>query len=150
MRRREFIAGFGGAVAWPFAARAQRAALPVIGYLGTGTARSTGIDLDGFRQGLAERPDPISPVERGRADDYSQCVSLRGARKDRAPCCSQCHIATVPSTYGGFRSYGSIACMFVIMGAFARLEDVQERADGAVEAGDGACGKLAQYALNLL
>ena len=54
MRRREFIAGFGGAVAWPFAARAQRAALPVIGYLGTGTAGSTGIDLDGFRQGLAD------------------------------------------------------------------------------------------------
>ena len=31
----------------------------------------------------------------------------------------------------------------LIMGAFPRLEDVQERADGAVEAGDGACGKLA-------
>ena len=49
--------------------------------------------------------------------------------------------------YSGFRSYGSIACMFVIMGAFPRLEDVQERADGAVEAGDGACGKLAQVRL---
>ena len=49
--------------------------------------------------------------------------------------------------YSGFRSYGSIACMFVIMGAFPRLEDVQERADGAVKAGDGACGKLAQVRL---
>ena len=39
-----------------------------------------------------------------------------------------------PANYSGFRSYGSIACMFVIMGAFPRLEDVQERADGAVEA----------------
>ena len=37
--------------------------------------------------------------------------------------------------------------MFVIMGAFPRLEDVQERADGAVEAGNGACGKLAQVRL---
>ncbi len=50
-------------------------------------------------------------------------------------------------SYSGFRSYGSIACMFVIMGAFPRLEDVQERADGAVEAGDGACGQLAQVRL---
>ena len=47
----------------------------------------------------------------------------------------------------GFRSYGSIACMFVIMGAFPLLEDMQERADGAVEGGDGACGKLAQVRL---
>ena len=45
--------------------------------------------------------------------------------------------------YSGFRSYGSIACMFVIMGAFPRLEDLQERADGAVEAGNGACGSAA-------
>jgi hypothetical protein len=49
--------------------------------------------------------------------------------------------------YSGFRSYGSIACMFVIMGAFPRLEDVQERADGAVEDGNGTCGKLAQVRL---
>jgi putative ABC transport system substrate-binding protein len=52
MRRREFIAGLGSAVAWPVVARAQQA-MPVIGYLGTGSAGSTTIDLEGFRQGLA-------------------------------------------------------------------------------------------------
>jgi putative tryptophan/tyrosine transport system substrate-binding protein len=55
MRRREFIAGIGSAVAWPLAARGQQLAVPVIGYLNDGTTLDAAREnIAAFRQGLAE------------------------------------------------------------------------------------------------
>jgi putative tryptophan/tyrosine transport system substrate-binding protein len=52
--RRALITLLGGAVAWPLAARAQQAPLPVIGYLSArGPDESTHL-LGGFLRGLAE------------------------------------------------------------------------------------------------
>jgi putative ABC transport system substrate-binding protein len=54
MRRREFIAGLGSAAAWPVAARAQQAAMPVIAILRLGPVTPAGPGSAAFRQGLAE------------------------------------------------------------------------------------------------
>jgi putative tryptophan/tyrosine transport system substrate-binding protein len=53
-RRREFISLLGGAAAWPLVARAQQAAIQVIGFLHVGTAGDIPRALAGFRQGLKE------------------------------------------------------------------------------------------------
>jgi putative tryptophan/tyrosine transport system substrate-binding protein len=74
MRRREFIAGIS-AVALPLAARAQQAALPVIGFLHTGSPEVTPSLVVGFRQGLNET---------GFIDGRNVTIEFRWAYNDNA------------------------------------------------------------------
>src|SRR5437870_4292295 len=52
--RRYFVSCLGGAVAWPLAARAQQAVMPVIGFLHPASVHAAGDQLRAFHQGLKE------------------------------------------------------------------------------------------------
>jgi putative ABC transport system substrate-binding protein len=54
MRRRDFISLVGGMAGWPFAARAQRPTLPLIGYLSSRSPDDTRHLLAAFLRGLGE------------------------------------------------------------------------------------------------
>ena len=54
MRRREFIGLVGGAAAWPVSARAQQAAIPVVGFLNPRAATDAPQFTAAFRQGLKD------------------------------------------------------------------------------------------------
>jgi putative ABC transport system substrate-binding protein len=80
VKRREFIAGLGIAAAWPLAARAQRPAMPVIGYLGPQSA-------DGARRLSTVSFFLLGLKEAGYVEGQNVAVEYRWAedQSDRFP-----------------------------------------------------------------
>jgi len=79
VRRREFITLLGGAAAaWPFAACAQPAAMPVVGFLHPASVHAAGDQLRAFHQGMKEA---------GFVDGENVAIEYRWAdnRTDRLP-----------------------------------------------------------------
>src|SRR5215469_5437061 len=54
LRRRQFMTLLGGAAAWPIAASSQQSAMPVIGYLHSGSPSPYAHLVVAFHQGLKE------------------------------------------------------------------------------------------------
>src|ERR1700747_2727954 len=54
LRRREFIAGLGGAAAWPLAAQAQQRGMPGVGFITAGSAETYADNVAAFRKGLSQ------------------------------------------------------------------------------------------------
>jgi putative tryptophan/tyrosine transport system substrate-binding protein len=77
MRRREFIAGLGGAAVWPLGLDAQSPAIRRIGYVWIG-ARGTEVNAAGLSQGLIDQGYLIGrdvTIEDRYADGYAERIS---------------------------------------------------------------------------
>jgi putative tryptophan/tyrosine transport system substrate-binding protein len=120
MRRRDFIRGISGAVAfWPLAARAQQPARPLIGFLDVRSLETMGDRLDAFRQGLRDT---------GYVEDDNVIVAYRWAenRSDRLPelAADLVHLkAAVIATVGPPAAFAAKAVTNAIPIVFVAAED---------------------------
>jgi putative ABC transport system substrate-binding protein len=76
--RRELLAALGGAAAWPLAAQAQQAAMPVVGFLSSGSREPFEHLVTAFRRGLNDA---------GYLEDRNLSIEYRWAdnQYDRLP-----------------------------------------------------------------
>jgi hypothetical protein len=98
MRRRDFITLIGGAaVSWPLPMLAQQLAMPVIGFLDSGSAAGKTANLAGFHQGLSET-DYIEGKNVAIEYRWAQATTINCRRSLPISCADRLQSSPPPAT----------------------------------------------------
>jgi len=128
IRRRDFITLLGGAAAWPLAAGAQEPALPLIGFLNSGSALAFQRHVDAFHQGLKE----AGYVEgRNVAIDYRWADGQQGRLPELAAALVRRRASLIVATGGSMSAHAATKATATIPIVFIAGPDPV--ADGLVQ-----------------
>jgi putative tryptophan/tyrosine transport system substrate-binding protein len=112
--RREFIALFGGAAAWPLAARAQQLALPLVGFLHAGSPEPYVHIMAAFHKSLADNGfvegRNVAIEYRWAEDHYERLPALAAELVSRQP--SVIAAGTTPGALAAKRATATIPIVF--------------------------------------
>jgi ABC-type uncharacterized transport system substrate-binding protein len=119
MRRREFVAVFGGAVAaWPLTAHAQQS-LPLIGFMTSRSSKDSEPHTAAFLRGLSEAgyvPGQNARIEYRWADGHYERLPDIAAELVRLPLAAFVAAGGEPSAVAAKRATATIPIIFVIGG----------------------------------
>jgi putative ABC transport system substrate-binding protein len=119
LKRRKFITLMGGAAAWPVAARAQQAAMPLIGFLATSSPETNVERLRAFHLGLKEtghvEGDNVTVLYRWAEGHVDQLPGLAADLARRQP--------AVLATFGNAPAFAAKAATTTVPVVVAVSED---------------------------
>ena len=143
MRRRDFTFGIGGVIAMPLHARAQRNAMPVIGFISSSSPGPYAPLVAAFRQGLSDTgylEGQTVAIEYRRGLQHRMAEAGRIAHRGLAPTQPSFHVGLAPALERATRSARAALAPTTFASDFATGHQLTRRMASRTSLPRCACG----------